>query len=738
MESQKMSHIIVSCGLCFLMAAGEASGGRALFPFAVPDDDISGGVTDMSFLNQAAADRPITVRDGHFYAGDQRVRFWGMNMCFSANYPAHEEAPMLAQRFAKLGMNIVRITHTDTRYAPAGLLDAKYPGEIRIDTERLERLDFFIAELKKRGVYVELSLHVCHFPLMGKTGIPALGDGRFSFGTGVPLWNEKFQAAEKRFARDFFGHVNPYTGNPYATEPAVAFVEILNENGVICAWRENHFRKTWSSAMIADLQTHWNRFLKAKYQSDEQLRLAWSGGRLAPPKADVVGLPAGESLATGNVSMPLSPTDASRRADRVASDFIDFLYQIDDQYFAGLYSFLKNELGCRHPIKGTQVEHYSSMFSQAKCDFIDTHTYWQHPQFPHNSWDPRDWRIRNIALVDHFGGYALGYDETLVDVAGRRVRGKPYNLSEYCHPAPNTFCAEEIPMVSSFGAMQDWDGIVLFNYASSAGGYRSDRIANFFDRTGHPVKLVTMPFGALAFRRGDVLPGRQESVVGVAMADEKQWQLNGYREKPTWAFPAAANKGVTWRDAVSHRLSLDLGSKTMPELVSPQRAVVSSDTEQLRYDMTDPKACVFTVDAPRAKAVIGFGAGRTFELTDLVVQPGPTMQAGFSVITASVVKGEAFRSPGASVLLTATGYIENSGMGWNADKSSVSDKWGKGPVLCEGVPLEVVFQTKSIRAWALDGRGQRTQEIATEHSDRGSRLHLGPQFKTLWYEVVVK
>lgn len=731
---------IVSWSLCYsLIIAASVSGAEGLFPFGVPDDDVSGGATDMSFLNERAADDPVTVRNGHFYAGDRRIRFWGMNMCFGGNYPTHEQARTLARRFAKLGINLLRITHTDTQYAPTGLLDAKYPGQMRIDPERLERLDFFIAELKKRGIYVELSVHVARFPLMGKMGVPMLDADRFSFGAGVPLWNEKFVAAEKRFARDFLGHVNPYTGKAYTVEPAVALVEMLNENGILCAWRENHFRQTWSSAMTTDLQTCWNAFLSAKYQTTERLRLAWSAAGQSQPGAGAVALPPDQSLESKNVAMLLTPSDATRRTDAVAADFIDFLYQIDRQYFACLYDFLKNELGCTHPIKGTQVEHYSSMFSQAQCDFIDTHSYWQHPQFPNKAWDAKEWVIGNIPLVNHFGGYAAGFNETLVDMAGRRVRGKPYNVSEYCHPAPNTYCAEEIPMIASFAAFQDWDGITLFSYAhTSAGDYRSDRIAKFFDRIGHPVKLVTMPFGALAFRRGDVAPGSQELVVGATLDDEKRWQLTGYGKKPTWAFPVSAEKGVTWRDAIAHRLSVDPGAKGLPTLAAPQLALVASDTGQFSYDTTNRNACVLTVNAPRAKAVIGFGAGRAFQLGDLVVQPGPTMQAGFSVITASVVKGDDFRTPGASILLTATGYVENSGMVWNAEKTSISDRWGHGPVLCEGVPLAVVFPTRSIRAWALDGRGQRTQEIAPEHTDRGERLRLGPQYKTLWYEAVVE
>lgn len=57
--------------------------------------------------------------------------------------------------------------------------------------------------------------------------------------------------------------------------------------------------------------------------------------------------------------------------------------------------------------------------------------------------------------------------------------------------------------------------------------------------------------------------------------------------------------------------------------------------------------------------MIGFGAGRPFDLDDVILKPGPTMQRGFSVITASVVRGTSFHSPDARILVTATGTPSN-------------------------------------------------------------------------------
>ena len=37
----------------------------------------------------------------------------------------------------------------------------------------------------------------------------------------------------------------------------------------------------------------------------------------------------------------------------------------------------------------------SSLGREASMEFADNHAYWQHPSFPHQSWDAKDWIIPN-------------------------------------------------------------------------------------------------------------------------------------------------------------------------------------------------------------------------------------------------------------------------------------------------------------------------------------------------------
>ena len=49
---------------------------------------------------------------------------------------------------------------------------------------------------------------------------------------------------QHEYARDLLTHVNPYTGKRYADEPAVALIEISNEDGLIREWLWGNLRRS--------------------------------------------------------------------------------------------------------------------------------------------------------------------------------------------------------------------------------------------------------------------------------------------------------------------------------------------------------------------------------------------------------------------------------------------------------------------------------------------------------------
>ena len=129
-------------------------------------------------------------------------------------------------------------------------------------------------------------------------------------------------------------------------------------------------------------------------------------------------------------------------------------------------------------------------------DYIDGHAYWQHPHFPGRPWDPANWTVEQVAMVDH------PEQARCPAWPAQRLAGKPYTVSEYNHPAPNDYQAECVPMIASFAAAQDWDGVWLFAYSP-----REPTTWTASPSTASSTSTPTRPSGASCRPGGDLPRG---------------------------------------------------------------------------------------------------------------------------------------------------------------------------------------------------------------------------------------
>ena len=111
----------------------------------------------------------------------------------------------------------------------------------------------------------------------------------------------------------------------------------------------------------------------------------------------------------------------------------------------------------------------------------------------------------------------------------------------------------------------------------------------------------------------------------------------------------------------------------------------------------------------------------------------------FAVLTLNAADGQPLTRSG-RLLLVAAGNVENTGMGWNADHTSVGARWGQAPTICEGIAGRVFLTTaaKSAKVHALDGAGARAAGVPATLSGGRLSFDIGPRFKTLWYEIVLE
>nr|MDQ3623966.1 hypothetical protein [Verrucomicrobiota bacterium] len=298
---------------------------------------------------------------------------------------------------------------------------------------------------------------------------------------------------------------------------------------------------------------------------------------------------------------------------------------------------------------------------------------------------------------------------------------------EYNHAAPNTFSAEAFPLICAYAAQQDWDGVFAFAYSHRTDDWDKRYFPSFFDIDQHPLKMATLPASIGLFVRGDVRPAKGENVrrftveSAIEAARAKGPRIDAELEK--------GERTLTY----SHRVGVRLAAEADRAIFTHLEWFASrfpSDTGELEWDMGER---VVTVNAPRSKAVIGSLKRRQFDLGGVQITAGETRQ-DWAVIQLTVLDGADFANA-KRLLVTATGYTENTGMKWNAEKSSVGREWGRAPSLVEGVAAKITLPTKTrLKAWALDDRGQRRAELPVQEG----AIEIGPGHKTLWYELIVE
>lgn len=265
--------IVVFVAIFLLSASFSAklSAEDGLFPFSVGAESLGRLWLPPGEFSEAGKNGQIRVQ-GDIFVDEtgKQVRFWGTNLSFDSNFPEKADAERFARRLRTFGINCIRLHFVDTRIW--GKYEKEF-GHRRMDEEQLDRLDWFIFQLKRCGIYVNINLHV------GRT--LDMRDGNFpeaerlpNMQKGVDNFMPEMIELQKEYARNLLTHVNPYTKMAYTEDPCVAFIEINNENSAVCEW--------WNMRDLPDfyrveLEKRWNAWLKKRYSSTEELQTAWGG-----------------------------------------------------------------------------------------------------------------------------------------------------------------------------------------------------------------------------------------------------------------------------------------------------------------------------------------------------------------------------------------------------------------------------------------------------------------------------
>lgn len=284
-----MNPAVMVVPLLLLTASSFAQVPDNWFPFVISElaDDSIANVSSYS-PSPAGADGFLQFRDGHFVdAKGSRVRFLATNCTFNGAFPDKDLAPKIAARMRSLGINCVRFHHMDNAYKPRGIWDAAFKDHQHMDAEQVDRLDWFIYQLKLNGIYSNLNLHVSRQfnDADGFTNTTPLNE-LTKYDKGVDYFQARMVQLQHDYARDLLTHLNPYTKTRYVDEPCIAMVELNNENSLL-QFSYGSMLRGLPEPYKGELTGYWNAFLKAKYGSTGKLREAWDEGS-APLGAEML------------------------------------------------------------------------------------------------------------------------------------------------------------------------------------------------------------------------------------------------------------------------------------------------------------------------------------------------------------------------------------------------------------------------------------------------------------------
>ncbi len=431
---------------------------------------------DISFLLDAPAGKHgfIQVKDGHLATGDgRRFRFWGVNItdwsAGSRQIPSKEDAEFWAATLARFGINAVRLQFLDLD-APRGLIKSGVDNSRSLDPEQLDREDYFIAQLEKRGIYIDFNL------LVGRSFRE--GDGvkdakLLGWGAkGTSLYDAQLIELQKEYARQLLSHLNPYTRLKYSDDPAIAVIEINNENSLYVAFHAP------SPYYDAELTAQYNQWLAAHADAKQIAMLHTLGG--TPNNSPV---PLLRDWATGAQSQPV------RFLIEAA-----FYEEIERDYFDDMERYIKQTLGSKSLVIGTADHHhdssgYPTLLSMNSMDIIDGHDYWEHPE--------------DLSVTKKAPMVNDPLQSAVVRLSRSAIAGKPYTVSEMNEPFPNDYASEGIPILAAYGAFQDRDGIFWYTFEPKIDPKAPPLIGDPFDISFDPVKMPELAAGVSSMWKDD-------------------------------------------------------------------------------------------------------------------------------------------------------------------------------------------------------------------------------------------
>ena len=362
--------------------------------------------------------------------------------------------------------------------------------------------------------------------------------------------------------------------------------------------------------------------------------------------------------------------------------------------------------------------HYNSGYpllaSTSQCDVIDGHVYWQHPEYLKDPATGRQtFAIDNTPMVD------APLNSTVVQLSRSAVAGKPYTVSETNHPFPNEYACEGVGILAAYAAFHDWDGVFFYTFEHKVPAEWKPRMPSHFEIRPDPVKMMNIAACAGLFLRGDVQSAKETIYRSYSAQEVRESIRLSSTHRPF--FTPGFDPALPLTHGTRIRTFVESGG---PYPAVQTNDVLVSDTGELAWHHDARRSGLVAVETARSQALIGF--------VKQTRKPLKNLQAAVENEFCSIVLTSLSDQPIAHadrLLLVTTARSANTGMKWNAKRTSLID-WGSEPTVIEPVKGHIVLrdidEARKVEAIPLDSGAKAIGDpIPAERMNDGYRIAIG-------------
>jgi hypothetical protein len=707
--------------------------------FSYPGDKFTdNALLDLRYLNEKTAGENGFVQlsaDGNSFqtANGQPIRFWSINGGDGTKDMSDAELAKFARFLAKIGVNMIRY-HGSINPTGANIME--------VDKTDINAIWRMVAAMKKEGIYSTISPFWAHNGHMGKPGLNGWGIPGYSGNDdlwAVMYFSDTLKTAYKNWVKYLYTETNPYTGTALKDEPAVALIQIKNEDGLFW-WTISSVKPELGKVIIQKFY----KWAIAKYGNVAAIKTAWSNASQAK-----------DNWTSGELGMyhiwdatqPQSGGKSKRLRDQ-----IQFLTETQRNFYKEIHDFYKTDLGCPQLINANNWKTADAnllfdaeRYSNTSCEVLAVNRYFDPGHVGPNA----GWRIDP---GDNYVGNSVLFEPHKLPVNIKQVAGHPMLVTESGWNLPHKYQAEGPFLVSAFMSLTGVDSYYWFSPTSSSidtnpyftwANLPGGQHPMFRWTISTPGQLSMFPANALIYRKGYIDQGETvvheertlQSIYDRKMpkiSEENSFDPNrdSYSQinpsKETAVSPLAH---LTGKVEVIYDGNPDssLVSAKLGTLIDYQNKKITASNNQLSWDY---KNGVCIVDAPSAQGICGFpGNSKNFELSSVTIET----TNDYAAIQVVAMDERAIEESSKILVQVGTVYRPT---GWqetvanfDVDGARVSgfriDNTGKMPWKCAETKVALKLKNTTInKATLLDAAGYARSTIEINRVGNHSELIL--------------